>query len=389
MSGAAYADDSAVTLYGILDTGVATVSNVQIAPAEGTTPAKSGRLTGLENGGINTSRWGIKGIEDLGNGLKARFQLESQLLPSNGTNVAGEVTATGTAGSTNTPVDTETQLFRRAAWVGLGQDGIGEIRLGRQNTIQYDYVTTYDALPAYNVGSLATNIDATAAKAGSGNVFNTYVVDRYDNAVEFRTADLSGFVGRAGYAFGDVVGSSSQGRIYDVGGEFHYDDLRLAASYLSKANPEAATAEVPSGTETTVYGVFATYDFKVALVNLSYTDTKGKFTNGQGFSTITLGSRFPIGQYTLIAEYAHDDNQQSGDKPWIASGGVLYNFSKRTSVYGLLAYAHQNGTNGATTAASRLETVNTSNFINSNGGGAAPVAGDNQTTLMIGIDHKF
>jgi len=399
MSGAAYADDSAVTLYGILDTGIATVSHVEIPGGTAANP-NSGTLTGLENGGINTSRWGIKGVEDMGGGLKARFQLESQLLPSNGTNVAGEVTGTGTAGSTNTPVDTETQLFRRAAWVGIGQDGIGQIRLGRQNTIQYDYITTYDALPAYNVGSLTSNVDATAAKAGSGNVFNSYVVDRYDNAVEFRTDDFGGFVGRLGYAFGDVAGASSQGRIYDIGGEYHWEDLRLAASYLSKSNPEAAgpnaeaaSGYVPSGTATTVYGLFATYDFKLALVNLSYTDTKGKVSQngGAGFSTITLGARVPFGPWTGIVEFARDDNSQSGDKPDIFSGGVLYNFSKRTSVYGLFAYAHQNGTNDATTksVASRLETVNTSNFINSNGAGAAPVAGDNQTTFMIGIDHKF
>src|SRR5437868_4555135 len=66
---------SNVQLYGLLDMGVGITTNA--------TPA-GGNLSQVSSGGMNTSRWGIKGSEDLGGGLKAVFQLESGIIMDTG-----------------------------------------------------------------------------------------------------------------------------------------------------------------------------------------------------------------------------------------------------------------------------------------------------------------
>ncbi|VVD33356.1 exported protein of unknown function [Paraburkholderia dioscoreae] len=65
---------SSVTLYGIVDAGVEYVNHA----------SKDGGAARLVSGGKNTSRWGLRGVEDLGGGLKAVFQLESGINIANG-----------------------------------------------------------------------------------------------------------------------------------------------------------------------------------------------------------------------------------------------------------------------------------------------------------------
>ena len=78
LSSAAYADSSSVTIYGIVDAGVVSVSNQAVA-AGGT-----GRDTALNTGGMSPSIFGFKGSEDLGNGLKANFNLEGHMFTTTG-----------------------------------------------------------------------------------------------------------------------------------------------------------------------------------------------------------------------------------------------------------------------------------------------------------------
>ena len=67
---------STVTLYGLIDAAVSV-----------TTKQPAGSVTRVDAGQLATSRWGIRGSEDLGGGMKAFFNLESTLL--NDTGAAG------------------------------------------------------------------------------------------------------------------------------------------------------------------------------------------------------------------------------------------------------------------------------------------------------------
>ncbi len=73
-AGSAHAQSN-VTLYGRLDAGISNTSNAG--------PNKSS-MTQVSSGGMNTSRWGILGSEDLGGGLKAVFNLEGGILVDTG-----------------------------------------------------------------------------------------------------------------------------------------------------------------------------------------------------------------------------------------------------------------------------------------------------------------
>lgn len=131
---------SSVTLYGIIDTGVEYVSHANAA-GDGVfrMPAITGSLP---------SRWGLRGVEDLGGGLKALFTLE------NGFNVRG-----GDIGQGG-------RLFGRQAWVGLSSN-YGNLTFGRQYTMTYIALLENEIMgPAiYSLGSL----DAYVPSARSDN----------------------------------------------------------------------------------------------------------------------------------------------------------------------------------------------------------------------------
>src|ERR1700722_20354845 len=108
-AGAAHAQSS-VTLYGVLDDSIQYVNNVNVSGSN-----KSS--VGLAAGNLQGNRWGLKGTEDLGGGLKAVFQLENGFSPNS-----------GAMGSYNG----SSKLFGRQAFVGLSSDQFGTVTIGRQ-----------------------------------------------------------------------------------------------------------------------------------------------------------------------------------------------------------------------------------------------------------------
>ena len=116
VAGAAQAQ-SAVTIYGIVDTGV-TYTNKVLLPS--TTTRATGSKFSVDSGMLSGSRLGFKGTEDLGGGLKALFQLEM-----------GFKNDTGTIDGSNNGVANTNTLFRRLSVVGLSGN-FGSILLGRR-----------------------------------------------------------------------------------------------------------------------------------------------------------------------------------------------------------------------------------------------------------------
>ena len=104
---AAFAQSS-VTIYGTIDAGV---------QYRNRSADNAGSLTEMHTGGISPSIWGLRGVEDLGHGLKATFNLEGHYSSDTGTLTSGP--------------GFSSQLFRRQANVGLGGEW-GAITLGRQ-----------------------------------------------------------------------------------------------------------------------------------------------------------------------------------------------------------------------------------------------------------------
>jgi predicted porin len=130
---------SSVTLYGIVDVGVDWENNVATAAGQTHASGSAVRMTGLTSS--VPSRFGLRGKEDLGGGLKAVFALENSFLPNSGTLANGG------------------RLFGREAWVGL-ESPYGALRFGRQYTAMYYHILKTDSMgPAlYSLASLDSYI---------------------------------------------------------------------------------------------------------------------------------------------------------------------------------------------------------------------------------------
>ncbi len=212
-SGVAHADPAGITLYGVLDAGVATVqhqgnfsdsaaSTVNIfSPAKATAIGVNtgSPVNGVVNGGIQDSRWGIRGTEDLGDGLKAVFTLESGInLPTGQlNNNDAAVTAAGTTNAANSSLGG--QLFNRQAWVGLKSDTLGQLTLGRQ------YMPIYDVLTNYDNVQFAQNFSPLSFSGGLGGGIGVSEDMREDNSLKYVNR-IGAFNFEGLYKFGGIDG---------------------------------------------------------------------------------------------------------------------------------------------------------------------------------------
>jgi predicted porin len=149
---------SSVTLYGILDSGVEYLTNVQ-RTGHSVFQAGSAEIYG--------NLFGMTGVEDLGGGLKAIFKLEAGFNPNTGTSLQGG------------------RLFGRSAWVGLSNAN-NKIILGRVYTPLYDVLLYLDPLLGSNVSALTQDGGFTS---------------RSDNAIRYTRTDGS-FHANFLYSFG-------------------------------------------------------------------------------------------------------------------------------------------------------------------------------------------
>ncbi len=229
VAGSAQAD---VTLYGILDLGVAELthagnfSSTFVTGAGPTGPGsyqKLGTTVGMMNGGEYQTRWGIKGTEDLGNGNQAFFRLESAISAAN-----GMISSSGLAGaglpnkSASMVVDTSLngQLFGRAALVGLSNNNWGTITLGRQNSLELDIITAtsggYDPVNA----QMFSPINFSGFYGGGGATDSA----RVDNSVKY-SKTFNDFVFNALYGIGGMAGNTSARSTGEV--SFGYEGKRF------------------------------------------------------------------------------------------------------------------------------------------------------------------
>ncbi|MDE2057170.1 MAG: porin, partial [Betaproteobacteria bacterium] len=139
-----------VQLYGVIDAGIAQSTNnsdvsstfvTGIVPTGNEAKAKNlGTTLGMMNGGESATRWGIKGNEDLGQGRKVGFTLESGFSVAN-----GQLAYSGLAGGSNYQSTADTslngQLFGRQAHLDLSDAHLGALQIGRVYNLQADIVT--------------------------------------------------------------------------------------------------------------------------------------------------------------------------------------------------------------------------------------------------------
>lgn len=293
-SGAAMAQSS-VTLYGVADAWVGSV--------------KTGdqRQTVINSAGVNGSRFGLKGTEDLGNGLKAIFQLESGFNLDNGSLAQGGV------------------MFGRQAYVGL-DGGFGTLTLGRQYS-SYD-----DFRGGVNHTGDAATFNAT------GDVFSNGIADytsRFNNSVKFKTANYSGFSANVFYALGENknAGDNAFGDATDGAGlNVQYANGPLVVGYAYQQEKGKKNTVLANQDKNKYNLVGASYDFGAVKLVGSYNQAKNDSTKDKEYQ---VGVMVPFGAAAISAGYAHSKSDTGNFSGTGKGFAVLatYDMSKRTRLY--------------------------------------------------------
>ncbi|WP_027815653.1 porin [Paraburkholderia bannensis] len=358
---ASYAQSS-VTLYGIVDAGFTYTTNV------------NGKANyAMTSGNIQQSRWGMRGVEDLGGGLKTIFTLESGFNMMNGQQ--------GNSLNNNS-------LFNRQAYVGLTQDQYGTVTFGRQ----YDSVVDYLA-PLTAVGSWGGTYFAHMADNDNGNASFSL-----NNAVKYTSPNLSGFQFGGAYAFSNQANGFANNRAYSAGAGYSYGGLRVAAAYLqannagSLTNPGGAITndQFVSGQRQRVWGGGVNYTYGPAVGGVAFTQTRlnglsdnlsVRFNNIEANLRYNLTPALGIGaMYTYTNVNGSLLSSEGGGKTahWNQFGlQADYSLSKRTDVYleGVGAW----GSGEAAVGSTQVGFVSPTNFSSSK----------NQGIVSTGIRHRF
>jgi len=357
---------SSVTLYGIVDASVlyssysGSVKGVDVGSSK----------VGAGSGTYYPTLFGIKGVEDLGNGNSAVFKLENGFDVQNGTQLQGG------------------RLFGRQATVGIQNARLGLAEVGRQTNIASKYYLNIDPFElAYN-------------QVGAGAAFGAANQVRYSNMVMYQSPSFSGLSGGIGYSFNTGMSAVYDNVVVaDSAGYATNNNMRAATAGLKYVNgaanvvatydavmPNNSYGNAPTVKAWTVGGV---YDFKVAKVSAAYGQSREGyisggipmnanlqtswsnggvlFQNGAGTNSYLVGATVPVGgasrvmvSYTGLAPTGDWNNSLTKTQS-AYNLGYQYDFSKRTSVYTLVSYAN--------------------NY--------AMIEGVNSTLVAVGVTHKF
>jgi predicted porin len=345
-AGAASAQSS-VTIYGVVDAGIDRIDN------------GANSTVNLDSGNNAANRIGFKGVEDLGNGLKAEFLLENGF-EDNG---AGK------------KVDGTIGAFSRLAYLGLN-GGFGKVRLGRQNSPIKEAVSKFDT---FGSSGMVNGVDFLN---GGG------VTERVSNQIAWISNNYGGFQGEIGYRFGEVAGNNSANRGY--GAQLGYANGPLSVQFgYDNQNSRQLDADglvVPGGVDADVkdWILGASYDFGGFKLHGSYGQRKvdagatvgdlAAATEDYKVRSYMIGASVPFGASKIRAEYIRNDNRDidnADNNVWALS--YTYAMSKRTTLYATYA---------------RVSNDDNSN-LGIGGPGALDTAGENGSGAAIGVEHKF
>ncbi|WP_233839200.1 porin [Paraburkholderia sp. ZP32-5] len=389
---------SSVTLYGILDAGLNYTVGSQKAIVNGR-PVGAGNQLALNDGafGMFGSRWGLKGTEDLGSGLKAIFTLENGFSMSSGAFAQGGAE------------------FGRQAFVGLDSP-YGRLTLGRQYDPHLDIVAPFSAAWQF-AGYIATH---------AADVDNLLSTRRLNNSIKYTMPKFHGVNAEALYSVGGVAGSVSRNQAWSLAVGYDGGPFQFGAGYLTINNPNVSFYGAnPNGTGVTgnnlgslgsatspannpayagfasanrynLAGVGASYTYGSATAGVIYTnvrytglgDVATSGPNPLGYSgtaainTVELNLRYfftptilvgVMGSLTRVGSVGGHDGasyRQFG-------GGAHYFLSKATELYALVMYEHATGVDSTGRAA--VAAIS----------GLTPSSTSSQTAVRVGIVHRF
>jgi len=291
LAAASAASAQSVSLYGRIDASIGTEKTLGV-----------GSVNKMFSDNLTTSRWGLRGSEDLGGGLKANFVLETAFASDTGVGNAG---------------------FSRQSWVGLA-GGFGAIKLGKTDSV---YKDIFDSGVANNL----FDSEFTPTKIAYTGVSN--FDSRPNNQIRYETPNMSGFSAGLTYALDEDVANAAQITAFNVRYRAGAMDLGFATQ-KQDFNPNTPPA---ANTADRTYNVIsASYNF--GMVKLSGQYQTAKETAGRKDTEYALGLAVPMGKVELSAGLANGKTKTAAGatsaKGNAYAFGATYSMSKRTRVYG-------------------------------------------------------
>jgi len=360
---------SSVTLYGVLDAGLTYTSNVN-----------HNSKWAAGSGGINQSMFGLRGSEDLGNGLKAIFTLESGFDINNG------------------KFANNNGMFNRQAFVGLSSAQFGTVTLGRQYDAVQDYLAPLTATGSWGGTYFAHPFNNDNLNTNGGLSVN--------NSIKYSSANYAGFTFGGTYGFSNQAGQFANNRQYSLGAAYQWQGLHLGAAYAQQNNPAANASGASDGVLANTSGVLtgnfrqrqfgaaASYGFGPALVGVAWTQSRvdnvvgatnpgqrqGHTNNYEINGKYNLTPALGLGiAYTFTDARGYGVNADGNDmKTRYHQIGLQadYSLSRRTDVYAQAVYQHAMGDGGVASIYSGDNSVPTS-------------SSKNQTAATVGLRHRF
>lgn len=333
-------------------------------------------ITGLNDGAILRSRLGVRGTEELGNGLQMKFTLEQGLNADSGSGADSS------------------RLFDRQAWIGLATP-YGEFRAGRQNT------------QVFYIGGAIDYTERTTF----GSIFNTFgVPSRYDNDFSYKSPRLHGVQVDVHYALPEKAASRGNsgagGGVRQLAIDWQQGPWRAGYAGVV-ASPDPVTATVRRKIE--YHNLYANYRYGPGTVylavgrsNNSTASAAGRNAGailsnvaaaGNGFAGTDANANRFYNLWELSADYrvsqqfrvgamvggVHDT---SGGRAGARSANVggYYDLSKRTVLYGFASVLKNQANAGFRFSSSAAPSANLA---------GADVDGRRLTGVQLGILHKF
>lgn len=365
ISAAVQAQTGSVTVYGSVDQYIGHIRS-----------DSGNSITGLNDGAILRTRLGFRGIEDLGGGYQAKFQMEG-----------------GQSADTGAMADSA-RLFDRQAWVGVNTP-VGEFRFGRQNG------------PVQTIGGAIDYTERTTF----GSIINSFgVPSRYNNDISYRTNRIGGFQLAVHYALAELAGESAgTAAVTQLGLDYAAGPYRVGYAGLHAKRPPGAAFD-----KNIVYhNAYGNYDYGQGKIYLAFvrsnnvtssaagatanqilSNTGGGVTNGPftGAGTLADARRF-YNVYSVSADYRITSqlrigalwgkiNDTSNGEAGAKGGnfGAFYDLSKRTTLYAFANYMKNEANAGFRFSGSAGPSANLS---------GADVNGRKLTGYQAGIRHVF
>ena len=380
-----------VVVYGLLDSGVTYVNKIA-TPTAGN-PRGAGSRFSVDSGDLQQSRFGFKGVEDLGGGMKALFNLEGGFSVDTG--------ASGQGGL----------VFGRTSTVGLSGN-YGTVQLGRRKDFIDEVATYYSSV--YDFGVFINGVHDNNLDRVGGN--------RANNQIRYDTPLLKGLVLNATYGFGETAGSTSTGQSLGFGANYANGPFGIGFGYWqSKLGTLSGGVNTSSDQGTTLgagctpsYGHPGDTCIKTWMLGSSYkagawrvfgawskvlqplatyggnqAPLAAKFVGAAGASPFAAGGSnnnstnvFDLGVNYSISDSLHLVSSVLQSRySFVGSStkgrltqvnlGLDYAFSKRTDLYSYVA------------------NLRASDMYNPGITGGAPGADNSQTAFTVGLRHKF